>query len=150
MLTELQMGMTQSIFQESRQPSVKAQMKQCGSSRRQPGIFKTISPHPLLGILRTSPHVLRTNTPRTHIFCGLRVARLSEKGFWKEKKKQCYLKHERTNAPTVANTARKDLNYLISKCPKSRRTKTFQKTSDSLGNLRVDKTNVDSTQGGYS
>ena len=34
--------------------------------------------------------------------------------------------------------------------PSQGRTETPQKTSDSLGNLRVDETNVDSTQRGYS
>ena len=45
------------------------------SSRRQPGILKTSPPHPPLGILRTSPHVPRTDTPRTHILRGPRMAR---------------------------------------------------------------------------
>ena len=38
----------------------------------------------------------------------------SEKGFWREKKKQRCLKHERANvnAPNVASTARKDLNHI--------------------------------------
>ena len=36
----------------------------------------------------------------------------SEKGFWREKQKQCRFKHERTNARNVASTAGKDLSYL--------------------------------------
>ena len=83
------------------------------------------------------PHFLRSESGKTF-----------EKGFWKEKKNQCCLKHERTNSPTVASTARKDLSHLTSKCPKPRRTERPQQTSDSLGNLRVDETDV--APGGYS
>ena len=36
----------------------------------------------------------------------------SEKGFRKEKQKQCCFKHERTNARNVASTAGKDLSCL--------------------------------------
>ena len=45
---------------------------------------------------------------------------------------------------------RKDRDTSENRVPSQGRTETPQKTSDSLGNLRVDETNVDSTQRGYS
>ena len=58
----------------------------------------------------------------------------SEKGCRKEKEKQRCLKHERANVnvPNVASTG-----------PRQGRTETPQKTSDCLGNLRVDEANMD-------
>ena len=74
--------------------------------------------------------------PRSSHPCSSRSesGETSEKGCREEKEKQRYLKHERANVnvPNVANTG-----------PSQGRTETPQKTSDSLGNLRVDETNMD-------
>ena len=57
---------------------------------------------------------------------------------------------KKSHYATKCPKARKDRDTSEDRVPSQGRTETPQKTSDSLGNLRVDETNVDSTQGGYS
>ena len=98
-------------------------------SRYQPGILEMSPPHPLLGILRTSPHALLHP-----YFSRSEIGETSEKGYRKEIEKQRCLKHARANVniPNVASTG-----------PSQGKTETPQKNSDCLGNLRVDETNMD-------
>ena len=85
--------------------------------------------HPLLGILKTSP-----NAPLHAYSSRSEIVETSEKGCWKEKEKQRCLKYERANV---------NVSSVASASPSQRRRETPQKTSDYLGNLHIDETNMD-------
>ena len=108
------------------------------SSRRQPEILKTSPPHPLLGILKTSPYVSRTDTPHTHILCGPRMVRLparNQEQAWKDSTLAVGV-----YAPNEVSTAHKDLSLLTcfnsdrkghyaTKCPMPKKNRGYSRMS---------------------